>query len=168
MGCEKLSYYQGNTPETFRLKITKGQREKEVPVKKCKDYSPFGLTMAGTSYQRLGTQRNRHLYNGKELQEDLNLDWYDYGARMYDAALGRWHVVDPMIESHYDYTPYAYVYNNPMNFIDPFGLDTIPAIETSKGGKKADETTEGGKKVDDTKGNPQESEAEGSEQNNYE
>lgn len=39
--------------------------------------------------------------------------------------LGRWHVVDPMIEKHYDYTPYAYVYNNPLIFVDPLGLDSI-------------------------------------------
>lgn len=51
---------------------------------------------------------------------------YDYGARMYDPALGRWHVMDPAIEdAHHDYSPYAYVYNNPVIFIDPYGLDSI-------------------------------------------
>jgi len=45
---------------------------------------------------------------------------------MYDPQLGRWFVMDPAIEdNHFDYSPYAYVYNNPMLFIDPFGLDSI-------------------------------------------
>ena len=54
----------------------------------------------------------------------MNLDWYDYGARFYDPALGRWHVPDPMVEKHYDWTSYAYTYNNPVLFIDEMGLDT--------------------------------------------
>ena len=55
----------------------------------------------------------------------MRFDWYDYGARFYDPALGRWFVPDPAIENnHFDYSPYAYVYNNPMLFIDPFGLDS--------------------------------------------
>ena len=49
----------------------------------------------------------------------------DYGARFYDPQIGRWHVIDPAIENgHYDYTPYAYVYNNPLLYRDLFGLDT--------------------------------------------
>jgi RHS repeat-associated protein len=51
--------------------------------------------------------------------------WYDYGARMYDPALGRWFVIDIMNEKHTDYSPYAYVYNNPVLYTDQFGLDTF-------------------------------------------
>ena len=84
------------------------------------------MAMSGLSYANVAdNDKNKYLYNGKELQEDFGLDWYDYGARFYDAQLGRWHVVDPMIEDHYDYTCYAYVYNNPMVLIDPLGMDTI-------------------------------------------
>jgi len=49
---------------------------------------------------------------------------YDYGARFYDPQIGRWHSMDPEIELHQDYTPYSYVYNNPISYFDPFGLDT--------------------------------------------
>lgn len=44
---------------------------------------------------------------------------------MYDPQLGRWHVIDPMVENqHHDYSPYAYAYNNPVLFVDVMGLDT--------------------------------------------
>lgn len=50
---------------------------------------------------------------------------YDYGFRMYDPQLGRWNRKDPLMEWHFNYSPYAYCYNNPINLIDPFGLDTV-------------------------------------------
>jgi uncharacterized protein RhaS with RHS repeats len=55
----------------------------------------------------------------------LKRDWYDYGARFYDPQLGRWHSVDPAVENnHFEWSPYTYVYNNPIMLIDPFGLDS--------------------------------------------
>ncbi|MFC0317955.1 RHS repeat-associated core domain-containing protein [Olivibacter oleidegradans] len=52
---------------------------------------------------------------------------YDYGARFYDAVVGRWGSVDPFVERHFNVTPYNYVLNNPPSYIDPFGLDTLNA-----------------------------------------
>ena len=69
---------------------------------------------------------NKYLYNGKELQDEslggVNLDWYDYHTRFYDPQIGRWHVVDPLSENHFDFTPYSYVLNNPMIYVDPTGM----------------------------------------------
>jgi RHS repeat-associated protein len=105
----------------------------EGPIIRTDDYYPFGLTF--NSSARSGYTSNKFLYNGKELQEDLGLDWYDYGARMYDAAIGRWNVVDPLANDpkNISWSPYTYVRNNPINYIDPTGLkDTTFNAETDK------------------------------------
>ena len=60
-------------------------------------------------------------YNGKELDVKKGLNWYDYGARQYDATLGRWFVVDPLVEEYYNWSPFVYCFNNPIKYIDPSG-----------------------------------------------
>lgn len=51
------------------------------------------------------------------------MDWYDFHARQYDPALGRFTSVDPHAENYLDWTPYNFVGNNPINLIDPNGMD---------------------------------------------
>ncbi|MEZ5045294.1 MAG: RHS repeat-associated core domain-containing protein [Saprospiraceae bacterium] len=71
---------------------------------------------------------NRYQYNGKELTEDLGLNWNDYGARWYDAAVGRWGAVDPLAEKYFSLSPYNYVSNNPLVFVDLYGMDLTISI----------------------------------------
>ena len=88
-------------------------------VEEVNHYYPFGGTFASTSSVQ------PYKYNGKELDRQGGLDWYDYGARHYDAALGRWHVVDPMAEKYFGWSPYNYCANNSINCIDPDGKKII-------------------------------------------
>jgi len=73
------------------------------------------------SYGVASTEKNNYLYNGKEKQNDFNLDWLDYGARMYDAALGRWWVQDPLAEKRFWLSPYQYSQNSPITRFDADG-----------------------------------------------
>ena len=81
-------------------------------------YYPFGLMINGTAPVEPDVA-NRYRYNGKEFSEDLGL--YDYGARWYDPAIGRWTRVDPLASQFLAWSPYNYVYNNPVRLVDPDG-----------------------------------------------
>ena len=87
-------------------------------VEETNHYYPFGGVFASTS----NTQPYK--YNGKEYDSKKGLNWYDYGARHYDAALGRCHTNDRFVEKYYSMSPYQYGANNPVNNIDVNG-DTI-------------------------------------------
>jgi RHS repeat-associated protein len=96
------------------LKITVN----EHPVIQADDYYPFGL--AFNEFRRGTDTENRFLYNSKELQEETN--WYDYGARFYNPAIGRWLSVDSLSGSGRRWSPYTYAFDNPVRFIDPDGM----------------------------------------------
>ncbi|WP_311951007.1 DUF6443 domain-containing protein [Mucilaginibacter terrae] len=99
-------------------------------VLETSDYYPFGLQV-----QRSGTTipspENRYKYNGKELQTEMGLGQYDYGARFYDPVIGRWTSVDPLGELGRRWSPYNYGMNNPIKYLDPDGMWT----ETANGYK---------------------------------
>ena len=87
-------------------------------VEETNHYYPFGGAFASTSNVQ------PYKYNGKELDSKKGLNWYDYGARHYDAALGRFTTNDRFAEKYYSMSPYQYGANNPVNNIDVNG-DTI-------------------------------------------
>jgi RHS repeat-associated protein len=62
-------------------------------------------------------------YTGKELDMEHGLVQYDFVARQHDPAIGRFMSIDPLCEKYYWISPYAYCANNPVNRIDPNGMD---------------------------------------------
>lgn len=100
-----------------------------LQVLQTNDYYPFGLQIAAQSYQKQTALDNDYLYNGKELQDEHNLGWMDYGARMYMADIGRWGVVDPLSENYLPASPYNYVLNNPASLLDPDGRSAESTID---------------------------------------
>ncbi|MDX2248698.1 MAG: RHS repeat-associated core domain-containing protein [Bacteroidia bacterium] len=79
-------------------------------------YYPFGLRMAGLSL--VPGVKNSYLFTGKETQDELSLGWIDFGARMYDAAAGRWNGVDALGEEYVAISSYVFVANNPLNHVE--------------------------------------------------
>jgi RHS repeat-associated protein len=88
-------------------------------VQETNHYYPFGGVFASTGNVQ------PYKYNGKELDTKKGLNWYDYGARHYDAALGRWFVVDPLAEKYYSTSVYGYCLNNPVKYIDADGRKIV-------------------------------------------
>ncbi|MBI1767666.1 MAG: peptidoglycan DD-metalloendopeptidase family protein [Bacteroidetes bacterium] len=99
------------------------------PVVQSEDFYPFGLTF--NSYSRENSLLNKFQYNGKELQNDLSINWLDYGARMYMPEIGRWGVIDNMVEKMRRWSPYSYAFNNPIVYEDRDGNIPWPKIAGS-------------------------------------
>ena len=88
-------------------------------VEQVNHYYAFGGLMGEST----GGGAQSYKYNGKELDRMHGLDWYDYGARHYDAVLGRWMCVDPLAEKYTTTGGYVYTLNNPVKFIDVDGRE---------------------------------------------
>jgi RHS repeat-associated protein len=92
--------------------------------------------MAGISSTAATTLGNKYKYNGKEEQrqefsDGSGLEWLDYGARMYDALVGRFFTQDRFSEEYYNYNSYHYCLNDPIKNVDING-DYVMAQYTSK------------------------------------
>ena len=94
-------------------------------------YYPYGMQLSSNQFSyRLGTINNM-LFNGKEKMNDFSLNMYDFGARFYDPAIGRWSAVDPLSHQFPWQSPYCSMDNDPISKIDPTGRASVSTNLTS-------------------------------------
>ncbi|CAM1363496.1 exported hypothetical protein [Tenacibaculum litoreum] len=116
LGNVKLSYIDNNND---------GVITPSTEIIEENNYYPFGLKHKGYNgnISSIGNSvAQKFGFGGKELNQELGLEWMDFGARNYDAALGRWMSLDPLAEKMRSYSPFNYAFNNPIFFIDPDGM----------------------------------------------
>ena len=139
----------------IRLSYSKDPATNVLKIMEENHYYPFGLKHSGYNSDQLIMSRvsstlrivpipplfltsYKYKYNGKEYQDELGLNMYDYGARNYDPSLGRWMNVDPLAEIYRRWSPYNYVMNSPMIFVDPDGMGVEDLRFRSIGGTTKD------------------------------
>ncbi len=147
MGCKKITYqnfsfleivhrkkatakfilglngdHLGNIRLSYSDADGNGAIDASTEIIEEKNYYPFGLVHKGYNNVVNGTA-HPYGYGGKEENQEFGLEWLDFGARNYDASLGRWFTIDPKAEDimQVDLTPYNYSWNNPINVSDPDG-----------------------------------------------
>src|SRR5690554_6522771 len=131
----------------IRLKYTTHPQTGEIRILEENHYYPYGLTHKGYSEKRSTFAEGpgggitlipvtpdvrdpyKYKFGGKEYQEEFDVNVYDFGARNYDPALGRWMNVDPLAEQMRRHSPYNFAFDNPIYFIDPDGMMPIDPIK---------------------------------------
>lgn len=137
----------------IRLKYTEHPQTGETEILEENHYYPYGLTHQGyngghlvVGLEQPGTpitlipvtpgviDTYKYKFGGKEYQDEFDINTYDFGARNYDPALGRWMNVDPLAEMMRRHSPYNYAFNNPVFFIDPDGNAPENCLKCPPGG----------------------------------
>ena len=114
----------GNVRLTYADTDNSGDIDESTEIIEESNYYPFGLKHKG--YNNVVSSNGNSVaqkfkYNGFEFNDELGLNLYDYGWRLYDPSIGRWNGVDPYSEIYDDLSPYNYALNSPLNVLDPDG-----------------------------------------------
>ncbi len=122
-----LKDHLGNARISFTDKNANGIVDVPSDIVQENHYYPFGLNYEGAwRMNDVVAKDSRYLYNNKELSDDFGLNLYAYGARYYDAAIGRFTGVDPIADQFPELSVYNYASNKPVNGIDLHGLQWAP------------------------------------------
>jgi RHS repeat-associated protein len=118
--CIHIKDHLGNVRLSYKNTSNTGVN---LQIVEENNYYPFGLTHEG--YNNVQTADHGYKFNGKEHNQELGLDWYDFGARNYDASLGRWMNVDPLSNSFPWNSQYAFSENRVIDGIELEGLEYL-------------------------------------------
>lgn len=116
-------YYEKDHLGSIRMVVNENGTIEQV-----NHYYPFGGVYGDLAYN---SELQKNKYIGKEFDHTSGLDWYDHGARMYDAAKGSWDRMDKLAEKYNSINPYVYSINNPIKNLDLDGLKPRIYIETN-------------------------------------
>jgi RHS repeat-associated protein len=151
----KFNYVYNYTDHlgNIRVSYSLNPADGELKILEENHYYPFGLKHSNYNVEIADFDKDetgifailkpverkdyQYKYNGKEFQDELGLNLYDYGARNYDAAIGRWMNIDPLAEKMRRHSPYNYAFNNPLRFTDPDGM--LPEDKVEKDEEKVSE-----------------------------
>ncbi|RYE52893.1 MAG: RHS repeat-associated core domain-containing protein, partial [Sphingobacteriales bacterium] len=131
----------------IRLSYTYDQENENLKILEENEYYPFGLKHENYNVSKFDFKEEneeikikpvdlmgyKYKYNGKELQDEMGLNMYDYVARNYDPAIGRWMNMDPLAEKSRRFSPYTYALDNPVYYIDPDGMSATDWFKDKKG-----------------------------------
>jgi RHS repeat-associated protein len=122
----------------IRVSYTLNPADGKLKILEENHYYPFGLKHSNYNVDKADFDKDetgffvilksversefQYKYNGKEYQDELELNWYDMEARNYMPDIGRWGNMDELAEAFKDLSPYNFSYNNPISFSDPSGL----------------------------------------------
>jgi len=134
-GLDNIGYMTGSDELRFYLKDHLGSvrvvTDDKSSVINCQDYDPWGYILDNRVYK---SDESVYKFTSKERDEESEYDYF--GARYYDARIGRWGSIDPLLEKHYDFSSYNYVLDNPLIFYDPDGKQVFlggESFQESKG-----------------------------------
>ena len=123
---DELRFYQNDHLGSVRV-VT----DNKSIVINCQDYDPWGYVLENRVYE---SDESVYKFTSKERDEESQYDYF--GARYYDARIGRWGSIDPLLEKHYDFSSYNYVLDKPLIFYDPDGKQVFlggESFQESKG-----------------------------------
>jgi RHS repeat-associated protein len=120
-----LKDHLGNARITFTDKNGNGIVDVPTDIVQENHYYPFGYNYEGAWRMNDVGRDHKYQYNYKELHDDFGFNLYAYGARYYDAAIGRFTGVDPIADQFAWVSPFNYAENEPIANIDLHGLQKV-------------------------------------------
>ena len=123
-GLDNIGYMTGSDELRFYLKDHLGSvrvvTDNQSAVINCQDYDQWGYVLENRNYQ---SDESMYKFTSKERDEESEYDYF--GARYYDARVGRWNQLEPLLDKYVQISPYIYSLDNPLNITDLNGADPI-------------------------------------------